>query len=300
MYHYVREIRNSKFPNIKGLEFEGFKRQLDYLENNYTIIDASQLIEFMNGGGIPDRSCLLTFDDGYKDHIKYVMPELLRRKLHGSFFPPVKPVAERELLDVNGIHFILASCTDLEKLVSELNELCLASNIGSNELSKYWALYGVANRFDGKQVIYVKRMLQHVLPVEIRKRITEILFQRYVGKDTKTFADDLYLSVDEAKKLVDSGMYVGGHGYNHLWMSKESRQNQEEEIESSLDFLRELGAPTRDWIMCYPYGAYNTDTLDILKEKNCAVGLTTKVDVAELHPKSLLELSRMDTNDFPQ
>ena len=30
MYHYVREIKNSKFPNLKGLEFEDFKKQINY------------------------------------------------------------------------------------------------------------------------------------------------------------------------------------------------------------------------------------------------------------------------------
>ena len=34
MYHYVRPIKESKFPGIKGLELEGFKRQLDYLSEN--------------------------------------------------------------------------------------------------------------------------------------------------------------------------------------------------------------------------------------------------------------------------
>ena len=38
-YHFVREIENSKYPKIKGLEFSAFKRQLDFLENNFEIID---------------------------------------------------------------------------------------------------------------------------------------------------------------------------------------------------------------------------------------------------------------------
>ena len=25
MYHYVREIKNSKYPNLKGLEYKNFK-----------------------------------------------------------------------------------------------------------------------------------------------------------------------------------------------------------------------------------------------------------------------------------
>ena len=38
MYHYVRPIVGSKFPGIKGLELEGFKRQLDYLTKNFTFV----------------------------------------------------------------------------------------------------------------------------------------------------------------------------------------------------------------------------------------------------------------------
>ena len=30
MYHYVREIKKSKYPNLKGLEFSDFKKQINY------------------------------------------------------------------------------------------------------------------------------------------------------------------------------------------------------------------------------------------------------------------------------
>ena len=38
MYHYVREIKESLYPGIKGLEFEKFKTQLDHLQSKYQII----------------------------------------------------------------------------------------------------------------------------------------------------------------------------------------------------------------------------------------------------------------------
>ena len=38
MYHYVRPIKGSKFPGIKGLELDGFKQQLDYLTENLNIV----------------------------------------------------------------------------------------------------------------------------------------------------------------------------------------------------------------------------------------------------------------------
>ena len=34
MYHYVRESKKTKFPNIKSLELKEFKNQLDFLKKN--------------------------------------------------------------------------------------------------------------------------------------------------------------------------------------------------------------------------------------------------------------------------
>ena len=32
MYHYVREIKNSKYPKLKGLEFKKFKDQINFFK----------------------------------------------------------------------------------------------------------------------------------------------------------------------------------------------------------------------------------------------------------------------------
>ena len=301
MYHYVREIKNSNYPNIKGLEISGFRRQLDYLTDNFNIIKAEDVINFVkNGTNLPEKSCLLTFDDGYKDHLIFVLPELLKRNLQGSFFPPVKPVIEREILDVNRIHFILASTNNFTDLVNDLNKLSVEYGVTSSELNYFKSQYAIPSRYDTADVMYVKHVLQHALSEDIRNSISSKLFSIYVNRSELDFAEELYLSFDEIKKLIDSGMYVGSHGYRHLWLDKESYDSQLSEIDSSLKFLKDVGASTKNWIMCYPYGAYNENTLSILTELNCAVGLTTKVGIADVKRNFSLELSRFDTNDYPQ
>ena len=168
MYHYVREIRDSAYPRVKGLEIEGFKRQLDYLQSNFKIITAEQLIAFANGSGdIPNNPCLLTFDDGYKDHINYVLPELMRRKCKGLSLPQSRP-SPKEMLSVNYIHFILACHPNLATLVSEIKDACFANGVSDQDFMLYWHKYGVPSRYDPKEVIFIKRMLQHVLPEELR------------------------------------------------------------------------------------------------------------------------------------
>ena len=110
MYHYVRELPYSRYPQIKGLLTSQFKEQLAYIEKNYqfvTVDDCINAIYF--DGDFPLNAILLTFDDAYIDHFMTVFPILESKGIQGCFFPPAKPVLEYEVLDVHKIHFLLAS-----------------------------------------------------------------------------------------------------------------------------------------------------------------------------------------------
>ena len=81
MYHYVREIKNSNYPNLKGLEYKDFKNQIDYFCKNFNVISNDDFIEIIKTKKIPSKpSIFLTFDDGYIDHFKYVFPYLKKKK----------------------------------------------------------------------------------------------------------------------------------------------------------------------------------------------------------------------------
>ena len=301
MYHYVRPIIGSKFPGIKGLELDGFKRQLDYLRENFDIVSTSQVIGAVkNLSSLPENACWLTFDDGYKDHFKYVMPELLKRNLHGAFFPPRVAIEEDQVLDVNLIHHILSCANHVEQLVFSLNSHCFDQGISESDIKLYYDEYAVPNRFDNADTIYVKRMLQHVLPEQLRSSIAMKMFKEFVGLSAAEFSSELYMSVNEVRELVNNGMCVGSHGSLHYWLDKISLEEQRKDIEQSLNFLKKVGASTVDWAMCYPYGAYNDDTISVLKSFDAALGITTEARVANLISDNPFELPRLDTNDFPQ
>ena len=301
MYHYVRPIIGSEFPGIKGLEIEGFKRQLDFLESNYSIVSSEQVIDkIIKNKELPPKACWLTFDDGYKDHYQYVLPELINRNLSGAFFPPRVAIKENKVLDVNSIHHILSCSDDINKLVADLNDLCLQLGMKNEQIHAYYKEYGVATRFDNADTIFFKRMLQHVLPEQVRNEITSILFEKVVGISEAKFSNRLYMSVDEVQKLVSSGMYVGSHGSMHYRLDSINFQKQKTDILSSLEFLEEVGAPTSNWIMCYPYGAYNDATLSLLREQGASIGVTIEVRKANLGIDHPFKLPRLDTNDFPQ
>ena len=143
-------------------------------------------------------------------------------------------------------------------------------------------------------------MLQYVLPEEFRANIISFLFEKYVGIPEVDFSSRLYMTVDEVKALVASGMYVGSHGSTHKWLNSLNTEKQKDEIVGSLEFLEEIGASTSNWVMCYPYGAYNDVTLSLLKAFGASVGVTIEARKANLGSDNPLTLPRLDANDFPQ
>jgi peptidoglycan/xylan/chitin deacetylase (PgdA/CDA1 family) len=301
MYHYVRPIKNSAYPKLKGLELSGFKRQLDFLSSKYEFITAEDVINAVKfKKKLKDNCCWLTFDDGYKDHYTYVLPELLKRKIQGSFFPTIKATVERAMMNFNAVHYILASADNINDLVIDLNDQSRNFGFTDDDLKKLWDKYAMPSRYDPKEVMYIKRLLQNALPEDIRNKISSYLFEKYVGADQVAFAEQLYMSEAEVKELINSGMYVGNHGYQHLHLNKEDTISQKTDIDLGIKFLSSIGARTEDWIMCFPYGKYNHETIEILSRAKCAVALTTEPARAELSVHHPLQFPRFDTNDFPQ
>lgn len=301
MYHYVRELKNSRFPGVKGLSMPLFRKQLKYLIKYYNIISMEELIHSLkSGGSLPGRAALLTFDDGYADHFTNVFPLLNESGFSGSFFPPVKAVMRNQVLDVNKVHFILASVSDKRKLAEEifllLDEYRQKYSLKNNKY--YFKKLAVKSRFDPKEVVFIKRILQKELPENARNEIAGRLFNKYVTKDEKSFCNELYLSVDQLKCMKRNGMYIGSHGFSHSWLNEMDKDEQEREVGLSLSFLHGIGCNVKEWIMCYPYGSYNDSLLKVIKDKGCVAGLTTEPKIADLTSDNPLALPRLDTKDL--
>lgn len=308
MYHYVRDLKNSRYPDIKGCDVRLFKEQVLFLKKHYNPVTVEQVLDaYYNNGMLPEKAVLLTFDDAYADHFEYAFPILEHEHIQGAFYPPVKAVTEHTVLDVNKIHFILAS-TPTEKFGNLLNEIKLQLDNYREEYKLesydyYFDKLAVANRFDPKEVIFVKRLLQVELKEELRKKITDDIFVKVVGIDESAFSRELYMSIDQIKCMVDCGMHIGSHGYDHYWLSSLPKEKQEFEIAKSIEFIDMVGGDTKNWTICYPYGDYNQDTIDLLKLHGCKMGLCTKVDVAMLGSDiqdSIFKLPRLDVNDLPK
>lgn len=303
MYHYVRDFKNSRYRNIKGIDILEFKGQLEYMKKYYQFITMQECFAALyDGYKLPNNSILLTFDDGYLEHYTNVFPVLDELKLQGSFFIPAKAIENKQILDVNKIHFILSEMDEkTDVLLRKISDL-LVSYTKEYKLKSeeyYWNKLAIPNRFDSGEIIYIKRLLQVELPEKLRNIITNLLFEEFVCSDEKAFASELYMNEDQLKCMNRNGMYIGNHGYDHYWLNSLDSESQESEIIESLRFLKKIGSSIESWAMCYPYGAYNDSLVEIIKKHNCKIGFSTKVDIAYLEKEKAFELPRLDTKDLP-
>lgn len=301
MYHYTRDLKHSRYPEIKGLDVNLFREQIAFMKSNFNIVTMEQVLEAISTKDkLPEKALLLTFDDGYADNYNVAMPILEEYGVQGSFFIPGKTFTTHQLLDVNKIHYVLASA-NIYNLVEDLKkemDYYRGQEFQYAPTEELFAKYAVASRFDIKETVFVKQMLQTVLPEKLRNIISSKLFAKYVGVTEEQLAYELYMSEEQIRTMKRHGMFIGIHGYDHYWLGNLPVEQMENDISLALDALDEF-VDRKQWVMNYPYGNYNKDVLAYISKQGACLGLTTEVRLADIDKDNPLELPRLDCNDFP-
>ena len=299
MYHYVRPVKNSKYPKLKALEFTEFRNQVKWFKKNFDIINFDDLTEILNKKKISGKKKLiLTFDDGYKDHYKYVLPELRKNKITGFFYPPSKVVQNEIVLDVNMIHFILEKEDDKKKILDDINVLLKKYN-HKNIFDMKININLLKSRYDDLETSLVKKLLQFLLPEKVRHKILNNLIEKYLNLSVRDFSKKLYINSKELVEMYKDGMHIGSHGEFHERWGILSKNKQLQEINNSIKFFKKLNFNIKNLSVCYPYGSYNKDTLEKIKKTGFNFGLTTDVGViSNKNLKNKFVFPRLNANDF--
>ena len=298
MYHYVRPIKGSRFSGIKGLEIKSFKRQIDYLSENYYFVEPKEFIESIQlKKKLPPKSCLLTFDDGYSDHYRYVFPELKSRKIKAFFFVPSGPIENKIILDVNKIHLILSEIKNEKFFYKYFLSFIKNKGVSDDSITDLKSRFFHKGDYDNEYIIFVKNLLQHALPEQIKNETIEHLYQKFV-QTKEDICNYFYMNLSEIKKMIQYGMVIGNHGYNHLWLNKISVDEKTKEIQKGVEFLEKIGQKNKAWVMCYPYGEYDLETINITKKLGAVCAFKAESSSKNKFKKSLFELPRFDTNEI--
>ena len=299
MYHYVKKPDDNEYLNLKVLNLRKFEKQIIYFKKKFNILDNDDFCEILKTKKIPKKpSFLLTFDDGYKDHYKNVYPLLMKHKVSGVFYPSCITLKKKELLDVNKIQLILGINKNKKKLLNRIFDIYRKLSGKSFDKNKINGI-DLASRYDSADTILIKRLLQFYLKKNLRNKIiNQILEQDYEKKKSEIFKD-FYLSKKNILEMRKNGMVFGIHGYNHYWLDTLSKQEQETEIKLSIKYFKKNNILDKNVSFCFPYGAYNKSTLDILKKNKFNFAVTTQPkSYQNINSNNIYTIPRYDCNDF--
>jgi peptidoglycan/xylan/chitin deacetylase (PgdA/CDA1 family) len=302
MYHYVRRLAATRFPRLTALDLDAFRQQLAYIATHHTPVSALDLVSAVGGEtDLPQRPILLTFDDGYAEHYRDVLPLLVETRIPAVFFPAASSLIDRRVLDVNKIQFVLAAAETADVVANAIDSAVEreSGRADVQPVADYRAEGWKPVRFDAPAAAYVKYMLQSALPADLRTAVLDSLFATFVSADERAFADELYFTTDNARELADAGMTVGCHADRHITLTSLSRDGQASEIDGALRVLDAIGQPRSPFVFSYAKGAHNADSVALLRARGCALAVTNRASIATLAPDTLLMLPRLDANHLP-
>ncbi len=298
MYHYVKDDSYGTKGHSSFLTLTDFKKQLDYFQSSGNIIHPLALLsnDFVPG----DNDFLLTFDDGLSDHFDTVFPELKKRQLSGLFFINGSNYHNRRLLNVHRLHYLLANHYD-----AHFEEHCLQL-INTFPLNDHYRQHFESKVYEGLQhdsaVADIKRVLNFFMLFEDQDKVLGTLMQLY-NVHEEDIAPSYYITPDQMKLMAEADMCFGAHGYTHYVLSNLPCEKQEEEIESSLSFVKSILPHQPVSFFCYPYGyreSFNGSTIEAVQSAGFKMAFSVEnrpVSVSDWE-RNKFHLPRIDCNRF--
>jgi len=297
MYHYVRNPDSR--VHINSLGIDDFVTQVDRLCETFELIDFLTLSELQDSNrSIDTEYCVLTFDDGFIDHYKNVLPILVEKKLPAVFYPNTYPIISGHALIVHKIQYLIALGIPIKQLKAQASK-CF-ENLTETKFPGWTNYRDDPSRFDSSEEINFKRKLQRDLPRAISRTIIDTLFANLAGLNEEEFVLKTYMNGAQERTLLENGFEVGLHTRNHEWLGLLPGKIQEDELVNSLsDLTSIIGPQLNPTSIAYPYGSYNDETLQLCKLNGISFGCTTKPGKNEGDlTNQRYELRRFDTNDF--
>ena len=273
-YHYVRDLARTPFPRLKAMDAAAFRDQIDELGERFEFATLESALAFLAGDYRPGRDlCLLTFDDGVRDHYEEVFPYLNARRIQGVFFL-VTSCLEGQVAAVHKNHFLMAALDFSDYRRRFLTRL-QAEHPG--ELRVDAGRARATYRWDNDEVAEFKYLLNFVLPDRVRHAVLDGVFAECLGRDAE-FSRLLYLNWDEARTMQQNGMIVGGHTHTHAALSRLRPEDQWRELQVSTGLLRHRLEPQMVWPFSYPYGkddSFDDGTVRHLHQLGYSCAFTT-------------------------
>ena len=127
-YHQIAPVAQSDID----VSLENFKTELDWLQDhNYKTLTLRKFIRCIDKRQpLPDKSVLITFDDGYQGVYQYALPELRKRYMHATLFLTTGSIGKKDKF------YSRITTTQIQKMSHDYLVDMASHTVNHDELSK--------------------------------------------------------------------------------------------------------------------------------------------------------------------
>ena len=233
-YHYIRESFDAPYPSIFGVTPSEFINQLDILGRSAEFLSLDDVVEIIDGETtMPQRSVVITFDDGFKEQFELAWPILKSKGIPAIFFINTKPIEEEFVTTTHKIH-VLRAYTSPSELLESLQIVLEDQGISFTLPTPFKARE--VYKYDSIEDAQLKYFLNYVLDDNQRIQVVDSCFDQ-LGFDEKTVNRDLYMTKDMVVELAKARS-LGTHGHGHLPLGILNQPAARSDIDLSVQALR--------------------------------------------------------------
>jgi peptidoglycan/xylan/chitin deacetylase (PgdA/CDA1 family) len=287
MYHRVAEPPSD--PWGLAVEPRRFAEHLEVLRQHARPMRLRQLSRALLKGGLPDRSVIVTFDDGYVDNLHNAKPLLERYDIPATVFLTAGYIGhEREFWWDELDRLLLRPGALPESLSLVVNgstyqwELGEAAHYSKEAARRHrgWRAWEEAPSSRHSLYNSLWKLLHSMTESERRRVLREL--RGWAGAEPAGRPSHRPLSLEEAVALMQGGLVeVGAHTVTHPALSALPAASQRGEILGSKARLEELlGQQVTSF--AYPHGDLSAETAGIVREAGFARACSARAGLVEL------------------
>ena len=275
-YHAVRNY------NRKHLEKDYFYKELKELQKNGMPMTMDDVINHHESSiPFPPYAFTVTFDDGFENNYSIAAPILSELRIPATFY------LTTSFIEMNTMSWI------------DRIEFCL-EHTPRGELHFRWdhaKAYAFHDRITKRKLLdFLRTKVKQSISIDLEELVQDVFSQCKMTSISKSDDPlDLKMNWKQVRELKNGGSFtVGGHSHHHINLAYLSAENAENEITTSIGFLKEK-AGIEAMHYSYPEGldyCYSDEIIQILKQCGIvccptAIDGTNTVDVDLFHLKRI-------------
>ncbi|MCX6537578.1 MAG: polysaccharide deacetylase family protein [Acidobacteria bacterium] len=270
MYHgFTAADSHQGIENHEGkhVHVRAFQQHLAFLTQHYTVVPLQDVVRaWTTGSPLPQRTAVITIDDGYRSIYSVAYPALKQFQVPASVFLATDFVDNRRFLWTDRVEYAVNHATaDVLNVTIGSESLSLALTNAQSKMAADWRL----------------RSSLKALPQEGRDQTVDRI-ERAAGCSVYHAAGgtEIYdpLPWSETAEMVRSGLVsIGSHTHTHVIMSRCEPARAADELRISKHIIEERLGISCD-LFCYPNGRrgdFNSTTKGLLKAHGFSSALTT-------------------------